>query len=211
MKNIPILILMFFQSMLFSQITMHIQISDHIGLQKKIEIELINESDEFYALPIDTTGVRGASSLIESCNGKIVSNWKPTVHLHMINSDRYLEYDYNFAHGSSDIFRKLEEETSGDSSIKDIFIRIAPRQKIIYTLLFDPMNFNDKIIYHELFYITPNIIYDLSLSFHQTNEAKRVIEKQITLNGNVYKIFVGKIESNKVMTSWAPKMFEPKN
>ena len=210
MKKIVIVFTLFFQITIYSQITMHINVSDSTGLQKKIRIELRNDSDEYYALPIDTTGLQGSSNVINNYNIN-ANNRKPTVHLQFFESDRNLEYDYNFASGNSEFFDNLEQEFLGSKSIEELFIGMKPWEKVTYTLSFNPMNFNNRNIYHELFYITPNIIYDLNLSFFVSKELINESEKEILINDKLHKVFIGTIVSNKVMVSWAPKMFEHQN
>lgn len=192
-------------NMLAAQISITIRITDTTGMHKKMNIELINNSNESYAIPIDRSDVRGNGPGI--CSETVETALMPTVNLKNLGNYKYLEYDYQFASGNSETFNQIDAASSRVKRMNDIFIGLKPKERIIYELHFNPVNFNNKILYHELFYLTPYILYDLDLSICISKKAVAKFGKRIKLNGEFYTPFYGKIQSNKVMVQWTPEMF----
>lgn len=86
-------------NMLASQISINIRITDNTGMYKKLNIELINNSNESYAIPIDRSDVRGNGP--GTCSETVETALMPTVNLKNLGNYKYLEYDYQFASGNS--------------------------------------------------------------------------------------------------------------
>jgi hypothetical protein len=209
-----------------SQINIDYSIKKIDGTRKHIlKINIVNNTDKNYILPIDTTGFRvyypdepssnfyydsadrglGIMPLFKY-NKEYIMGESRSHHLQEIDVDNSLvsRLDGLKRNNENNLIKWMKKYNINDelSAKKNMYlfkhiIFLKPHQNFSFEKVFDFLGFNETELYYNMYPLEPERVYEFSLSYHIDKKIYSNLTKEQKISLRGYTFFSGTVNTKK--------------